>query len=267
MHRAPQPDTARLRTERYQVTDCLLPSSRRSRGQACALPIALTIEPTVHIVDDDSSCLLALSRFLRARGFRVETYSSAMAFLGARRRDEPGCVIVELRMPEVDGLELQRALGHMLDRLPVLFLTGHPDIASVVRAMRGGAEDFLEKSTEKEILLEAVRRALAHDQQAREERIQRLTLRQLFDTISPREREVLGHVLRGRLNKQIASDLGIGERTVKVHRQSLMIKLKVRSVAALARLSQEAGVCTSGATFNKHNPHRTVAPRAKATSA
>ena len=148
-------------------------SSRRSRGQACALPIALTIEPTVHIVDDDSSCLLALSRFLRARGFRVETYSSAMAFLGARRRDEPGCVIVELRMPEVDGLDLQRALGHMLDPLPVLFLTGHPDIASVVRAMRGGAEDFLEKSTEKEILLEAVRRALAHDQQAREERIQR----------------------------------------------------------------------------------------------
>ena len=91
-----------------------------------------------------------------------------------------------------------------------------------------------------------MRRALAHDQQAREERIQRLTLRQLFDTISPREREVLGHVLRGRLNKQIASDLGIGERTVKVHRQSLMFKLKVRSVAALARLSQEAGVCTPG---------------------
>ena len=132
--------------------------------------------------------------------------------------------------------------------------------------MRGGAEDFLEKSTEKEILLEAVRRALAHDQQAREERIQRLTLRQLFDTISPREHEVLGHVLRGRLNKQIASDLGIGERTVKVHRQSLMIKLKVRSVAALARLSQEAGVCTPGATFNKRNPHRTVALRPKATS-
>ena len=235
-------------------------------GQACALPTALTIEPTVHIVDDDSSFLLGLSRFLRASGFRVETYSSAMAFLGASRRDEPGCVIVELRMPEVDGLDLQRALGQMLDPLPVLFLTGHPDIASVVRAMRGGAEDFLEKSTEKEILLEAVRRALAHDQQTREERIQRLTLRQLFDTISPREREVLGHVLRGRLNKQIASDLGIGERTVKVHRQSLMIKLKVRSVAALARLSQEAGVCTPGATFNKRNPHRTVAPRPKATS-
>jgi len=133
-----------------------------------------------------------------------------MAFLGARRRDEPGCVIVELRMPEVDGLDLQRALGQMLDPLPVLFLAGHPDIASVVRAMRGGAEDFLEKSTEKEILLEAVRRALAHDQQTREERIERLTLRQLFDTISPREREVLGHVLRGRLNKQIASDLGHG---------------------------------------------------------
>jgi len=198
-------------------------------------------EPTVHIVDDDPSFLLALSRLLRASWFRVETYSSAMAFLGESRPDEPGCVIADLRTSEVDGLDLQSALARTPGPLPVLFLTHGPDTASIVRAMRGGAEDVLEKTVEKGVLLEAVRRALAHDQQAREERLQRQALRQAFDTISPREREVLGHVLRGRLNKQIASDLGIGERTVKVHRQSLMFKLKVRSVAGLARTSQAAG--------------------------
>jgi FixJ family two-component response regulator len=204
------------------------------------------IEPTVHIVDDDSSFLLALSRLLRASGFRVETYSSARAFLGQRRGEEPGCVIADLRMPEIDGLELQSALAGTQSPLPVLFLTGHADTASTVRAMRGGAEDFLEKTADRSVLLEAVRRALARDERAREEWLQRRALRLLFDAISPREREVLGHVLRGRLNKQIAGDLGIHERTVKVHRKSIMTKLNVRSVAALARLSQEAGVAMPG---------------------
>ena len=207
-------------------------------------------EPTVHIVDDDPSFLLALSRLLRASWFRVETYSSAMAFLGESRPDEPGCVIADLQMPDIDGLELQSALAEGQSPLPVLFLSGHADTASTVRAMRGGAEDFLEKTAERSVLLDAVRRALARDRQAREEWLQRRALRALFDAISPREREVLGHVLRGRLNKQIAGDLGIHERTVKVHRKSIMTKLNVRSVAALARLSQEAGVAMPGeATF------------------
>jgi len=117
------------------------------------------------------------------------------------------------------------------------FLTGQADTASVVRAMRGGAEDCLEKTADKDVLLEAVHRALARDQRAREERLERRALRNLFDTLSPREREVLDHVLRGRMNKQIASDLGIHERTVKVHRKAVMTKLNVRSVASLARLS------------------------------
>jgi len=203
------------------------------------------IEPTVHLFDDDPLFLLALSRLLRQRGFRVETHSSAKAFLVQNRRDEPGCVIADLRMPEVNGLDLQSALGRMPNALPILFLTGQADTASVVRAMRGGAEDFLEKTVKLEVLFDAVRQALARDQQAREERLQRQALRLRFKSISSREREVLGHILRGRLNKQIASDLGIHERTVKVHRKSIMIKLKVRSVAALTRLSQEAGVFTS----------------------
>ena len=200
------------------------------------------IEPTVHLVDDDPAFLLALSRLLRASGFHVETYSSAIGFLAESQRDEPGCVIANLRMYEFEGRDLQSALGRTPDPLPVLFLTSQVDTASTVRAMRRGAEDVLEKTTEKGMLLDAVHRALARDQQARGERRKLQALRQRFKTLSPREREVLGHVLRGRLNKQIASDVGIHERTVKVHRKSVMAKLNIRSVAALARLSHEAGV-------------------------
>ena len=199
-------------------------------------------ESTVHLVDDDESFLTAMSRLLRASGFRTQTYSSARAFLARRRDDEPGCVVVDLRMPDLGGLDLQSALGQTHNPLPVLFLTGHADTASTVRAMRGGAEDFLEKTAPKEFVLDAVRRALARDRQEREDRSHRDELRARFATISSREREVLGHVLRGRLNKQIAGDLGIHERTVKVHRKSIMTKLSVRSVAALAQLTQEAGL-------------------------
>jgi len=199
-------------------------------------------ESTVHVVDDDEPFLVAMSRLLRASGFSTRTYSSAREFLAGCGFDEPGCVVVDLRMPDLGGLELQAALAQTPYPLPVLFLTGHADTASTVRAMRGGAEDFLEKTAPKEQLLDAVRRALARNQQEREERSHRDELRARFAAISAREREVLDHVLRGRLNKQIAGDLGIHERTVKVHRKSIMTKLSVRSVAALAQLSQEAGL-------------------------
>ncbi|MCE9657654.1 MAG: response regulator [Burkholderiales bacterium] len=199
-------------------------------------------EPTVHVVDDDGPFLLAMSRLLRASGFAVKTYESAGAFLAERDADEPGCVVADLQMPEVGGLDLQAALAQARHPLPMLFLTGHADTASTVRAMRGGAEDFLEKRAPKEQLLEAVRRALARDARERAERLQQDAVRSRFDAMSPREREVLGHVLQGRLNKQIAGDLGIHERTVKVHRKAIMTKLGVRSVAALTRLAQEANV-------------------------
>jgi FixJ family two-component response regulator len=199
-------------------------------------------ESTVHVVDDDKSFLMAMSRLLRASGYLARTYSSAREFFAECCADEPGCVVVDLHMPDLDGLDFQAALAQTPYPLPVLFLTGHADTASTVRAMRGGAEDFLEKTVAKELLLDAVRRALARNQQEREERVHRDQLRARFAAISSREREVLGHVLRGRLNKQIAGDLGIHERTVKVHRKSIMTKLSVRSVAALAQLSQEAGL-------------------------
>ncbi len=198
--------------------------------------------PTVHVVDDDASFLVAMARLLRASGHAVKTYASASEFLAQRNAEAPGCVVVDLRMPEVDGLGLQAALARSSNPLPVLFLTGHADTVSTVQAMRGGAEDFLEKRAPKAALLDAVQRALARDAVERQTRSRQKELRSRFDAISTREREVLGLVLQGKLNKQIADDLCIVERTVKVHRKAIMTKLGVRSVAALIQLAQEAGV-------------------------
>jgi FixJ family two-component response regulator len=199
-------------------------------------------EPTVHVVDDDGSFLLSMSRWLRASGFAVKTYTSASEFFARQEADVPGCVIADLQMPEVGGLDLQSTLAQARDPLPILFLTGHADTASTVRAMRGGAEDFLEKRAPRALLLDAVRRALARDEREREARARLREMAVRFESLTARERVVLAHVLQGRLNKQIASDLGIHERTVKVHRKSIMTKLGVRSVAVLTRLTQEAGM-------------------------
>jgi FixJ family two-component response regulator len=204
-------------------------------------------EPTIQIVDDDASFLAATSRLLRASGFAVKTFSSAGDFLARRDADAPGCVLADLQMPGMNGLDLQSALARSRNTVPILFLTGHGDIPSSVRAMRGGAEDFLEKRAPKEKLLDAVRRALARDAQEREERARRLQLRARFDALSKRELEVLAHVVQGRLNKQIAADLGIHERTVKLHRTAITTKLGVQSVAELTRLTDEASIFTASA--------------------
>ena len=196
----------------------------------------------VHVVDDDASFLTAVSRLLRANGFSVKSYSSAQNFLAHRDPDAPGCVLADLRMPEMNGLDLQAALAQTSNPLPILFLTGHGDIPSSVQAMRDGAEDFLEKRAPKEQLLGAVTRALARDSREREARDRRRELRALFDTLTDREREVLAHVVQGRLNKQIAWDLGIHERTVKLHRTAITTKLNVQSVAELTHLTQETGL-------------------------
>jgi len=198
--------------------------------------------PIVHVVDDDPSFLTAISRLLRVNGFFVKTYSSAREFLSQRDTDAPGCVLADLRMPQMNGLDLQSALAQTLNPLPILFLTGHGDIPSSVRAMRGGAEDFLEKRAPKEKVFDAVTRALARDAREREARDRQRELSTRFDTLTGREREVLAHVVQGQLNKQIAWDLGIHERTVKLHRTAITTKLKVQSVAELTRLAQEAGI-------------------------
>lgn len=202
--------------------------------------------PVIYIVDDDQSFLTAIARLLRAARYDVKTYSTAMEFLTDVAPDTHGCLIADLEMPGLSGLDLQDALIKAETPLPVIFLTGHGDIPSTVRAMRGGAEDFLEKRAPKEQLLDAVQRALVRDAQAREQRARIRGLRARFDAVTPREREVLAHVLQGRLNKQIAYDLAINERTVKLHRNSFMRKLQVQSVAELTRLVQDAGLLHNG---------------------
>ena len=200
----------------------------------------------VHVVDDDASFRKAVSRLLRAAGHTVATFSSATAFLERHAPDTRGCLLLDLDMPEVDGLELQKIMTAMENPLPVIFLTGKGDIPATVRAMRRGAEDFLTKTAKKHEVLDAVERALARDAREHEAFAHRRALRARFDTLTPREREVLSEVVQGRLNKQIADHLGITERTVKLHRTSLTTKLRVHSVAELTRLVQEAGLFDDG---------------------
>jgi len=208
--------------------------------------------PVVQIVDDDRSFLTAASRLLRASGFAVKTFSSASEFLAQLDTDVPGCVVTDLQMPGMNGLDLQSALARSRNPIPILFLTGNGDIPSSVVAMRNGAEDFLEKRAPKEKLIDAVRRALARDAEERKERTRQRDLRARFDILTKREFEVLAHVVQGRLNKQIAGDLGIHERTVKLHRTAITTKLGVQSVAELTRLTDEAGIFTASAqTFPK----------------
>jgi len=198
--------------------------------------------PTIiHVVDDDASFRNAISRLLRAGGYAVQTFASATEFLQSARADVPVCVLLDLRMPGPSGLDLQSALVRSENPLPIVFLTGHGDIPASVQAMRAGADDFLTKPVKKEVLFPAIERALARDAQDREQRVRRRELRARFDTLTPREREVLAHVLRGQLNKQIAGDLDASERTIKAHRANLMAKLQVQSVAELAQLAHEAG--------------------------
>lgn len=192
--------------------------------------------PLVRVVDDDASFLMAVARMLRASGFAVKTYASAAEFLAGPEVDVPGCVLVDLRMPGLSGLDLQEALATAGHGLPVIFLSGHGDVPTTVQAMRRGAEDFLTKRAPKEELLEAVRRALARDARQRAEHARLEALRVRFAALTPRELEVLKHVVRGRLNKQIAGDLGIHERTVKLHRTAITAKLGVHSAAELTRL-------------------------------
>jgi two-component system response regulator FixJ len=197
--------------------------------------------PLIRVVDDDASFRKAVARMLRASGFAVKTFASAAEYLAAPEAEIPGCVLVDLQMPGSSGLDLQEALAQAGHAMPVIFLSGHGDIPTTVQAMRRGAEDFLTKRASREDLLAAVSRALARDVRERAERARREALRGRLAALSPREREVLQHVVQGRLNKQIAADLGIHERTVKLHRTAITTKLGVFSVAELTKLWVEAG--------------------------
>jgi two-component system, LuxR family, response regulator FixJ len=204
--------------------------------------------PVVHVVDDDESFLRSVTRLLRASGYEAAPFSSVEDFFERRDPAACGCVLTDLQMPRRSGLDLQEALARTRNPLPVVFLTAKGDIPTTVRAMRGGAEDFLTKRTPKARLLEAIDRALERDRRERAQREGRRRAREKLALLTDRERQVLEGVLRGLLNKQIADALGIAERTVKHHRTMLTQKLGVHSPAELAVLAAEAKGDGAGAT-------------------
>jgi len=200
---------------------------------------------TVFLVDDDAGVLKALSRLLQARGYEVQSFTSPRAFLSSHDGSIPGCAVLDVAMPDLDGLELQQALTSGGSQRPIIFLTSRGDIPTSVRAMRAGAIDFLTKPVKGADLLAAIARAANEDAGTRHASAELESILAKFATLTPREREVMTHVIAGRMNKQIAFDLGTAEKTVKVHRGRMMEKIGVRSVAALVRLAEKAGIFQS----------------------
>lgn len=200
----------------------------------------------VFIVDDDDSFLRSIERLLRSNGYATECFSSAEAFLKQRPSGAAGCILADLQMPGMDGMALQATLAQSADPLPIVFLTGHGDIPISVEAMRQGAEDFLVKTAPKELVIAAIERALARNARERSALAHRQRLQSRFEKLTPREHEVLSHVMQGKRNKGIANDLGIDERSVKRHRTNLMRKLEVTSVAELVQLAVESGMPAEG---------------------
>ena len=192
---------------------------------------------TVYVVDDDASVRKSFGRLLRTAGYQVETFASADEFLSHPLSIEPGCLLLDLKMPGRNGLELQEALVAARKAIPIIFVTGHGDVSTSVRAMKGGAVDFLTKPYSAEDLLEAVERAMAKDKRDRRERAQLTDLESRARALTPREAEVLRLVVRGLLNKQVAAQLGISEKTVKVHRARVMQKMRADSMADLVRMA------------------------------
>jgi RNA polymerase sigma factor (sigma-70 family) len=199
-------------------------------------------DATVFLVDDEDSVRNAITRLLRSAGCRVQAFASARAFLdGDREVEAPACLVLDVQMPEMGGLDLQRELRIAHAGLPIIFLTGHGDIPMSVQAMKGGAVDFLTKPVQDTDLLRAIEQALDRAIHDRAERAERAVVRQRLDSLTPREREVMALVVAGRRNKEIAHELGTTEKTIKVHRARVMAKMGARSLAALVRMAGRIG--------------------------
>jgi FixJ family two-component response regulator len=196
-------------------------------------------EPVVFVIDDDKAVREGLQSLIRSVGLRVETFASAQDFLIAKRPDAPACLILDVRMPGLNGLDLQRKLSEAGTQIPTIFITGHGDIPMSVRAMKEGAQEFLTKPVRGQDLLDAVEKAIASDRGLRKERAQMGEIRQRFESLTPREKEVLGLVVAGLLNKQIADELGMSELTVKTHRAHVMQKTEADSLAHLVRMAEK----------------------------
>jgi FixJ family two-component response regulator len=196
----------------------------------------------VYVVDDDPSVRKALERLLRSAGHEVEPFPSAMEFMDFAHPDTPGCLILDIRMPGMSGLELQERMAERNVSIPIVFITGHGTVPASVKALKAGAMDFLQKPFEDWELLEAVSLGIEKHRILRQGQEEMETLRTRLDTLTPREREVFGLVVRGMLNKQVAFDLGTTEKTIKVHRGRVMEKMGARSLADLVRFGEKLGI-------------------------
>ena len=198
--------------------------------------------PIVHVVDDDASFRKAIARLLGASGYQVELYDSASELLEKLPGGAPGCILLDVKMSGLDGPQLQERLGELGNRLPIVFLTGHGDVPTSVRAIKAGAEDFLTKPVPKKELLAAIERALKHYEEIRDYDSRIAALQSLVSRLTPREKEVFALVVRGKLNKQIAHELDIAERTIKAHRRQIMEKCEVQTLAELVLIAERLGI-------------------------
>jgi len=199
-------------------------------------------DSVVFVVDDDSSVREAIKSLIRSVGLRVETFGTAQEFLRSTRPDAPACVVLDVRLPGLSGLDLQHELTTHGINLPIIFITGHGDIPMSVRAMKAGALEFLTKPFRDQDLLDAIQQALERDRSARQQRSETAELRERFDSLTSREREVMGLVVSGLLNKQIAGELGTSEVTIKIHRSQVMKKMGAGSLAELVRMTEKLGI-------------------------
>jgi FixJ family two-component response regulator len=210
--------------------------------------------PIIHVVDDDTTFRTAVARLLRAGGYQVALYESGDKFLQSPPTDSPGCILLDMRMPGLGGLEMQDRLAKLENVLPIVFLTGHGDIPTSVKAIKAGAEDFLSKPVSKKTLFEATERALARYRERRERRDQMRAIQALVSSLTAREREVFSLVVRGKLNKQIAFELGTSERTIKAHRHAVMGKLKARSLAEVVSIAERLGMLAAAESAKPASP-------------
>jgi RNA polymerase sigma factor (sigma-70 family) len=195
--------------------------------------------PIVFVVDDDESVRKSLERLIRSVGLAVETFPSARSFLERDQYDGPSCLVLDVRMPGISGLDLQAELAQAKCNIPIIFITGHGDIPMSVQALKKGASDFLTKPFNDQELLDAIHQAIEKDKQAKQRQAGLKVIQKRIDSLTPREREVFFHVVKGMLNKQVAFELGTSEKTIKVHRARVMEKMKADSLADLVRMSEK----------------------------
>ena len=218
-------------------------------------------ESKVFIIDDDTSARRGLTRLVRAAGMNAASFSSAKEFLDSQERAGPGCIVLDVRMPEMTGPELQCELDKTEYRMPIIFLSAHGDVPTVAQAMKKGAVDFLTKPVDRDDLLSAIEASLARDSENRAALADSERAEKQIQALTPREHEIMTYVISGRLNKQIAAELNIAEDTVKIHRGRVMHKLNLESVAELVRLCEKAGIAPAGQTATYFSANRTCSSR------